>query len=81
MRRTGPVWRRRQRRCFLVTQHRRLGRRRFSFRRGGYRWTAFPWDTTLSWDVYIEGEYEGPQRRALVSWLRRQTLSRGDFFP
>ncbi|MGH2956733.1 MAG: FkbM family methyltransferase [Solirubrobacterales bacterium] len=70
IKRIGPIWRRTPRRFFLLSQHRRL-RKRISFRRRGFHWTGFAWDSHVTWSIYAHGDYQGEERRAVVRWLRR----------
>jgi FkbM family methyltransferase len=65
-------------RILLSPRERRLLRmsvlRRFTdrvtVRRGGLRWTLLTWDEDVSWCVYADGDYQGPERTAVVRWLR-----------
>jgi FkbM family methyltransferase len=40
-------------------------------RRNGTRWTAFPWDHVTSETLFVDGDFQGPELRALVGWLTR----------
>jgi FkbM family methyltransferase len=40
-----------------------------TFRRGGTKWTAFPWDYYISERVFVDGNFQGPEVRALLGWL------------
>jgi hypothetical protein len=42
-----------------------------TFRRNGTRWTAFPWDHLTSETLFVYGDFQGPEVRALVGWLTR----------
>jgi FkbM family methyltransferase len=41
----------------------------FTFRRNGTRWTAFPWDHSISEHLFVRGSSHGPELRALLDWL------------
>jgi FkbM family methyltransferase len=70
VRRIGPIWRQAPRRFFILSQYRRF-RNRISFRRGGFHWTGFAWDEDVTWYLYVYGDYQGEERRALARWMRR----------
>ena len=40
-----------------------------TFRRGGTRWTAFPWDHFISEVLFVHGSFQAPELRALLAWL------------
>jgi FkbM family methyltransferase len=42
-----------------------------TFRRAGTRWTAFPWDHTISEQLFVDGSFQGDEVRALLAWLIR----------
>jgi FkbM family methyltransferase len=42
-----------------------------TFRRGGTRWTAFPWDHTISEQLFVDGGFQGDEVRGLLMWLTR----------
>jgi FkbM family methyltransferase len=42
-----------------------------TFLRDGTRWTAFPWDHLTSETLFVDGDFQGPEIRALVGWLTR----------
>jgi FkbM family methyltransferase len=42
-----------------------------TFRRGDTRWTAFPWDHTISGQLFVDGNFQEAELRAVLSWLRR----------
>jgi FkbM family methyltransferase len=42
-----------------------------TFRRGGTRWTAFPWDYCISEQLFIDGNFQGQEVQALLVWLNR----------
>jgi FkbM family methyltransferase len=54
----------------LLSQYRRC-KKQINFRRGGFRWTGFTWDEDVTWYTYVHGDYQGEERRALASWMRR----------
>jgi FkbM family methyltransferase len=43
-----------------------------TFRRVGIRWTAFPWDHTISEQLFVDGSFQGDELRALLTWLIRR---------
>lgn len=71
-RRVGPIWRRKPRQLFWLSQRRRLPGETIAFRRKGFRWQGFTWDVAITWWLYVHGDYQGEEREALVAWAREQ---------
>ena len=42
-----------------------------TFRRKGTRWTAFPWDHTVSGSLFVFGSFQGREVRAVLGWMAR----------
>jgi len=43
-----------------------------TFRRGGVRWTAFPWDQRISDMLFVSGGFQVREIRAVLGWMARE---------
>ena len=42
-----------------------------TFRRDGTLWTAFPWDHFIAGPLFVDGTFQEPEVRVVLSWMRR----------
>jgi FkbM family methyltransferase len=59
----------RERRILRISVLKRLTDR-LTVRRGGFRWTILTRDRDVCWAIFADGEYQGPEWRALACWLQ-----------
>jgi FkbM family methyltransferase len=42
-----------------------------TFKRAGIKWTAFAWDNIISHSLFVNGNFQGSEIRAVLDWMRR----------